>query len=195
MDTETARRLLGVPPGADVSVVRTAYRRLVRSTHPDLTSDAHAAERTIELRLAYELLLEVAVDPGSAPAAAPPTPPPYRAPTTPPAGPPVVVERLDADTVGVGLPPDETLHVVLEVAHRLGDVAYLDPSTGLVEVVVEFLDAPTSSVLVHLQGRATGQTEVVCSIEPLSGGAVPPTEAVTTLLHRTIREVLDDPTR
>ncbi len=199
MDEDVARRLLEVPVGADATALRAAYRRLLRTTHPDVAPGHGAAERTIELRAAYELLLALVVDdPVAGRPTETPTPPPYRpgarrparAATDPADRPaPVDVVRLDADTVGIALPPDETLLVVLEAANRLGEVAYLDPSAGLVEVIVEFIDAPTSSVLVHLQGRATGRTEVVCSIEPLSGGQVPPVEAVTTLVQRTLAEV------
>jgi len=197
VDEDVARRLLEVPVGADATALRAAYRRLLRTTHPDVAPGLGAAERTIELRAAYELLLGLVIDdPVAGRPTETPTPPPYRpgarrrAATDPADRPaPVDVVRLDADTVGIALPPDETLMVVLEAANRLGEVAYLDPSAGMVEVIVEFIDAPTSSVLVHLQGRATGRTEVVCSIEPLSGGQVPPVEAVTTLVQRTLAEV------
>ena len=63
---------------------------------------------------------------------------------------------------------------------------------GLLEIVVEFVGAPTSSVVLSLQGRATGTTEVFCTVEPLSGGEAPPGEAVTHLLWRTLRG--EDPT-
>lgn len=182
MDPERARSLLGVAPGADRATIRAAYRRRVARVHPDVSPSPDATDRTLELRIALEVLLDARPDDASPePAVQAPVPPP------------VLVERRSADTIGVALPPDEVLLVLIDVAHDLGEVAYLDPANGLVEVVVEFLEAPTSSVLLHLQGRATGVTEVVCTVEPLSGGIRPPTEAVTELLRRTIVAALAEP--
>jgi len=189
VDPQRARRLLGLTDTADQQEVRAAYRRLIRITHPDVTATPDAAERTIELRLAYEVLRSDDAPTDQVPPDLGGADPVGGNEVVDEAG-PVSVERVDADTIALGLPPDETLLVVLDVAHRLGEVAYLDPSAGLVEVIVEFLDAPTSSVLIHLQGRGTGQTEAICSIEPLSGGSVPPTEAVTNLLQRTLEDAL-----
>jgi len=182
MDPERARSLLGLVPEADRATIRAAYRRRVARVHPDVSPSPDAADRTLELRVALEVLL--GADPDEAP-----TDPAVH----PPAAPSVLVDRRSADTIGVALPPDEVLLLLIDVAHDLGEVAYLDPANGLVEVVVEFLEAPTSSVLLHLQGRATGVTEVVCTVEPLSGGLRPPTEAVTELLRRTIVSALAEP--
>jgi DnaJ-domain-containing protein 1 len=38
-------RVLGLPPGADVTDVKRAYRKLVRETHPDLHPEATADEK------------------------------------------------------------------------------------------------------------------------------------------------------
>ncbi|MFI5044308.1 MAG: hypothetical protein ACHQDC_05905, partial [Acidimicrobiales bacterium] len=57
------------------------------------------------------------------------------------------------------------------------------------EVVVEFIEAPTSSILMTLQCRATGVTDVFVNVEPLSGGDAPPSDAVTRLLFRTLLEL------
>jgi hypothetical protein len=93
---------------------------------------------------------------------------------------------VDAETIGIPAPAVEVVPLLIEAAHRLGDITYLDPGAGLLEVVVEFVGAPTSSVVLSLQGRAIGLTEVFCSVEPLSGGEAPSAEAVTQLLHRTL---------
>lgn len=186
MDPGRARSLLGLEPGADVVTIRAAYRRRIARVHPDVSALPDASDRTRELRTALEVLLARIDD--TAPEPAPVTRPP-----TGPAGggaPGVAVDRRSEDTIGVALPPDEVLLLLVDVAHDLGEVAYLDPANGLVEVVVEFVEAPTSSVLMHLQGRATGVTEVVCTVEPLSGGVSPPTEAVTELLRRTLASAL-----
>jgi hypothetical protein len=99
----------------------------------------------------------------------------------------VVVTVVDADTIGLDAPPAEALALLVDAAHRLGEVSYLDRAAGLVEVVVEFTEAPTSSVLMSLQGRSSGTTEVFCTVEPLSGGEAPPPAAVVALVARTLR--------
>ena len=100
---------------------------------------------------------------------------------------------VDDETIAVHAPGDEALLAVIDAAHRLGEIGYLDPSAGLLEVIVEFVEAPTSSVVLSLQGRANETTEVVCSVEPLSGGGSPPVDAVVRLLLRTLRG--EDPAR
>ncbi len=56
--------LLGVKPGASAEDVRAAYRRLVKSCHPDQFQDAAqqraAQEKLIKLNLAYEAALKFA---------------------------------------------------------------------------------------------------------------------------------------
>ncbi len=56
--------VLGVKPGADEQTVRAAYRRLVKSCHPDQFQDAqqqkNAQEQLIRLNLAYETALKLA---------------------------------------------------------------------------------------------------------------------------------------
>ena len=56
--------VLGVKPGSDEQTVRAAYRRLVKSCHPDQFQDAQqqktAQEQLIRLNLAYEAALKLA---------------------------------------------------------------------------------------------------------------------------------------
>ena len=56
--------LLGVKPGASAEEVRAAYRRMVKSCHPDQFQDAAqqraAQEKLIKLNLAYESALKFA---------------------------------------------------------------------------------------------------------------------------------------
>ena len=56
--------VLGIKPGADEQTVRAAYRRLVKSCHPDQFQDAQqqktAQEKLIRLNLAYESALKLA---------------------------------------------------------------------------------------------------------------------------------------
>lgn len=201
---DEARALLGVTSD-DPAVLRAAYRRRLRDVHPDVSGASDAAEATMQVTAAYHLLLTpapptrgrtagAASRPGgrgrsrtaqgrpSASQGAPPTPRRREGPT-------VRANVVDTTTVAVEGTRAEALAAVLEAAHRLGEVGYLDTSAGLVEVIVEFVEAPTSSVVFTLQGRSHGVVDVFCSVEPLSGGESPPADAVTRLVAETLRAI------
>lgn len=197
MSESEALDVLGLPRGADAQRIRRAYRRLLRSTHPDLSASADATAATVRLTVAYRTALDhLARAPVADPAGTDaPTPAQPRAhhPEVPGTGSEGVhVHLVDAETIGVAAPAGEVLPMLLDAAHRVGEVSYLDPAAGLLEIVVEFVDAPTSSVVLSMQGRATGTTDVFCTVEPLSGGPAPSAAAVTQLLLRTLRG--EDPT-
>ena len=181
MSVEEAARVLDVATGASADDLRAAYRRELRRTHPDVNAARDATERTVALGLAYRVLLTAPAPPSPSRS---PSPPPPRAPDD--SG-PERVHLVDDETIAVHAPAAEALLAIIDAAHRLGEIGYLDPSAGLLEVVVEFVAAPTSSVVLSLQGRANGTTEVFCSVEPLSGGASPPVAAVVRLLLRTLQ--------
>ena len=204
VQADQARRLLGVAEGADVTVLRAAYRRLLRTTHPDVSERRDANARTVELTAAYRLLASLPAEPeaGAAHGGTPGGPDaPNRSAHAAGASGHVEARRvvdvalLEEQTIGIAAPPDESLLLLLEAAHDLGEVSYLDPSAGLLEVVVEFVEAPTSSILLSLQGRATGITEVFCTVEPLSGGEAPPGDAVARLVVDTLLGAFEDAPR
>lgn len=196
MQVEQARRILGVGVDDDSAVVRAAYRRLLLQTHPDVSSSEQATALTVRLTQAYTVLVdrpapEGAAGPAGSQAAPPPhqpAPPSEPVPEPAPVPEPVVAGLVDADTFAVAAPADEVLLLLVDTAHALGEISYLDPSAGLVEIIVEFVEAPTSSVLLSMQGRATGVTDVFCTVEPLSGGEAPPSDAVTRLVLQTLVE-------
>ncbi len=202
MQADQARRLLGVAEGADAPTLRAAYRQLLRRTHPDVSDRGDATARTVELTAAYQLLasLEPEPEPPAVPSdgAQPDRPGPRRgSPDQERVRRPrrIEVALLTDQTIGIAAPPDEALLLLIEAAHDLGEVSYLDPAAGLLEVVVEFLEAPTSSILLSLQGRATGITEVFCTVEPLSGGEAPPAGAVARLVVDTLIAAFEDAPR
>jgi hypothetical protein len=182
MRRSEARALLGVT-GDEPDELRAAFRRRLRAVHPDLNPSPDASEATRRLTAAYHLLLQPAGR-SEVPAEAPrPTrPPPPGAPRE--AG--LEVRVLDDSTVAVAGARDEVLDALVDVADVLGELVYLDAHAGLVEVVVEFIDDPTSTLTMSLQGRADGTVEVNCGVEALSGGAAPPTDAVTRLVAGTL---------
>ena len=183
---DAARLLLGVEAACSEAEIRAAYRMLLLRTHPDINSKADATERTMALTSAYLLLTSLVVDP--APAAAQqeePTAPQSRRRAQKKEE-EIEILLLGDLTISVAAPASETLMLLIDMAHELGEISYLDPSAGLLEIVIEFVEEPTSSVLLSMQGRGNATTEVFCSVEPLSGGISPPADAVARLLHRTL---------
>ena len=79
----------------------------------------------------------------------------------------IAVAKLADDTIGIGAPGPETFAVLLDACHRLGEVTYVEPCSGLIQVLVEFVDGPVCQLLLTLQGRATGVTEAFCTIESI----------------------------
>jgi hypothetical protein len=100
----TAYALLGLSEQATAEQVTHAYRRLAKSTHPDVTGplDRDAASRFASLTAAYHLLLDAssAPPPSSSSPAAPPSPPPSEA-RTPRTAVPVPV-RFTRPVISVG---------------------------------------------------------------------------------------------
>ena len=162
--------MLGVADGEGWAEVRAAYRRRIRTAHPDAhaTGDAAAAVRLNE---AYAVLRRARQGgtPGAAPVPPPPPPPPE-----------VGVAVLGNDTVLLAAPPDEALAVLLEGAHRVGSVSYVDRSCGIFEAVVR-QDGEACSLVVTVQGRAHG-TEALLTLEALERVASLPTERVLVRL-------------
>lgn len=192
MARATAAHVLGVEETADLAEVRRAYRRLIGRHHPD-RAGAGATENATEINLAYAVLRTTAPAgqpsdrPAPTPAETEPTAAAKTAAAEPPTVPPTTVGVTgDDDTLAIALPPDEAFLAVLDAGHQLGEVTYVDPDNSLLEVVVSFLEAPTSSVVVTFQGRAD-HTDAFCTIESLGAGPPPPLADVVSLLAAAIR--------
>jgi curved DNA-binding protein len=56
MDFKDYYKILGVEPTADEKVIKTAYRKLARKYHPDVSKEAGAEEKFKEASEAYEVL-------------------------------------------------------------------------------------------------------------------------------------------
>lgn len=56
MDFKDYYKILGVATDADLKAIKTAYRKLARKFHPDVSSETDAAERFKEVAEAYEVL-------------------------------------------------------------------------------------------------------------------------------------------
>jgi hypothetical protein len=90
-------------------------------------------------------------------------------------------EVLEGDTIRLAMPPDEAFLRLLEAAHRIGDVTYVDRSCAIFEALVSVEGEGTCSLVVSLQGRAHG-TEAFCTLEAIEHVASPPVRHVTEAL-------------
>lgn len=165
MDVEAARRVLGVGAAVDGDGLRRAYRSRLLATHPDLGGGPGDVEAVVA---AYRVLVD-------APAEAPPPPPSS-----------VVV---DGDTVAAELPAGDLFVLLCEVGEAIGTVTYADPDAGLLEVQVRLAGYGPCSVVLTLQGRATGVTEAWCTVETLAGGPPPAASEVAELLAAGLRTI------
>ena len=181
MTPSDARALLGVSPQATHDEVRAAFRAQIGRHHPDVNPAPGTSAHAMALIEAWEVLsVEPAVtDP-------PGTDPPI---TDPPITDPPVTGPLAAWATGSSVmaaaPADEVMLWLIDAAHRVGDVTFLDMAAGLVEALVEFVDGPVVTLTLSLQGRVAAGTEVFISMEPWSRPPrpdLPDPDAVARLL-------------
>lgn len=197
MSAAEAAQVLDVAPGADWHDVRVAFRRQIRSHHPDHAGDASAAQAA-QIIEAFRTL-----DPGrtrpppssdqsrtagtdGSPAAEPPPPVTARPRWASPEHGAPPVARLDADTIAVAAPADETFRWLVEAANDIGEITYLDRSGPILEVLCRFEGEPATSLMITLQGRADG-TEAFCTVDSIEARPAPPAEAVVDLLELALR--------
>mgnify|MGYP005609339707 FL=1 len=171
-----ARALLGVSPQATHDEVRAAFRAQIGRHHPDVNPAPGTSARAMALIEAWEVL-------GVEPAV---TDPPV---TDPPITDPPITGPLAAWATGSSVmaaaPADEVMLWLIDAAHRVGDVTFLDMAAGLVEALVEFVDGPVVTLTLSLQGRVAAGTEVFISMEPWSRPPrpdLPDPDAVARLL-------------
>ncbi len=96
------------------------------------------------------------------------------------------VVRVDGDTLRLDAPADEAFRWLVEAAHDVGEITYLDRSGPILEILGTFEGEPATSLLVTLQGRLDG-TDALCSAESIEARPGPPTAAVVDLLELALR--------
>jgi hypothetical protein len=183
-----AARLLGVAPTAPWDDVRRAYRAQIRTHHPD-RSGGRSSDRATAIIEAYRVLSTersaAGARPGPADGSRTGAPTARRVPPRPhldtAAGAPPVV-RTEPDALLVRAPADEAFRWLVEAAHDVGEITYVDRSMPILEVLCRFEGEPATSLLLTLQGRAEG-TEVLCTVESIEARPAPPTAAVVDLLE------------
>jgi hypothetical protein len=166
VEVAAAYEVLGVGADAAWADVRHAYLRLVREHHPDTAADeADAGVRTVRTALiteAYSALLANRE--------------PVRA--GPPSFSPHVEETSLADALDGGrrvllaAELDDAFVAMLEVAHLVGVVSYVDRQSAVLETIVTAAPGEATSLLVLLEpAEDIGVTEAYLGVEPLGGHA------------------------
>ena len=192
MDRADAERVLGVAADAPWPDVQQAFRALIRRRHPDLaghgaTDDAALIIQAFGVLDAAHRHPTVAGNPANAATTAGRARP---APSTPPPRPriePTTIVRIDDDTIGLGAPADEALVLLVEAAHDIGEVSYLDRSVPILEAICQFEGTPATSLVVTLQGRSDG-TEAFCTTESIEARPGPPTRDVVDVYESLLRQ-------
>jgi hypothetical protein len=180
MDVDEARQVLGVAAGSSAAEERSAFRRRLRRTHPDVAGpSADAGVAVARLTRALAVLRAARAAP-----APPPPPPPAAAP--PPPAPPATTTEPGDDSLLLDAPADEAFVALLEATHLIGEVTYVDGRLGLLEAVLADGAGTPCQLLVTLQGRAMG-TEAFCTLEPLGTDPCPPVADVVAALAAALR--------
>lgn len=179
MDGAEALASLGLEPGADWSTIKVAYRDQIRSHHPDLTRSTGDGERAATIIEAYAVLAKLARS-GKLPVPAPRT---TRAPTPstrPPAG--------EAGTKAVlTVPPGALFEQLVDAAHNVGDVSYIDTETRTVQLLVHFPGWPPSQLTCQID-RHGRDTVIVSTLESLDTRPAPPIQSVVARLEDQLRD-------
>ena len=174
VEIDDARRILGVDETADESTLRAAHRRRIRLAHPDAGGSAAAAARVND---AWALLRGLD------------GPPEPRAPVEPRRKPSPVPAATPPDVDGyyrVDVEPGELLARLAEAGHDVGEVVFVDPLGGLIEIVVG--DAPAVGQLAVAVGATSGAgTEVAFTLEPLGVTPAPPIGPIVDALMAAVR--------
>lgn len=170
--------MLGVAPGADAATLRAAFHTALRAHHPDTTAwPDGAGERTATVVEAYRLLRDER--PPEAEAETRPAPAP--APTSTRADEPAVVEVIGAEALWVGVDARAVGGALVEVADELGDVSYVDRSSGLLQLTVRPDGGPTCWFTLSTHPRPGGAV-VVATLESIEAAPTPPAGALLLAL-------------
>lgn len=184
MDVVEARAVLGVASSTGWDDVRAAYKRLIRAAHPDVAGPA-ASQHAARVNAAYTVLARARRGGTLHPPAVPPQP------RTPPVS-AVPVEVLDGDTIHLDCPSDEAFARLIEAAHTIGEITYVDRSCAIFEAIVPIIGEGACSLVISLQGRAEG-TDAFCTLEAIEHVAQPPVRHVTAALVAALRAATRDP--
>ena len=185
MDVTRARRLLGVQDDAGPVELRQAYREQLFALHPDRHDIGADAVRSVIDAYRFLSRSDAAPPLGSGVECTASEVGTEERRAVPDDG----IWLIGPDTIAMAMPTDDAYLRLLEVAHRIGDVTYVDRSCALMEVLLRTRDGTTMSLVISLQGRATGHTEAFVTLEPLDlvRGPLPEVADLTELVVSQLR--------
>jgi hypothetical protein len=172
VDTHEARLILGLRIGANEDEIRAAHRRRIRRVHPDAGGSAREAARVNEAVRALR-----------AAGGERPLPHPGPAPRTSP----MVASPTDARPVDVDQfflidgEPGDLLSRLAEAGHVVGEVIFVDPHGGLLEIVVGAPPA-VGQLAVTVGDVGAAGVPVSFTLEPLGVTPAPPIIEVVAAL-------------
>ncbi|MEO9224726.1 MAG: J domain-containing protein [Acidimicrobiales bacterium] len=193
--------VLGLQPGVAWIDVRSTYRTMIRTHHPDRAGPS-ATGRAATITEAYAVLeatwgdhaavVESRTSPGKDAAGAPSSAHEGSVDATAArtsAWQGGSVEVIGGDSVALDTDVESAFAVLLDAAYDIGEVSFVDSSMGLVETVVKFAGTPSCSLVVTMQGRSD-HIEAFCSIESLEGTTAPPVTPVVEVFADLVRQRL-----
>lgn len=195
VDLDEAQVVLGVGPDDEWQVVQGAYRRLIRVAHPDLAGPAGTL-RAARLNEAYTVLAQArrSQTPGTtrgthgekSPHTRPSRPRARREQATSAASGVRLGDPADgADTLLLRATPDTAFMRLLEASDELGEISYVDRSSGVFEVIVPH-DGETCSLLVIIEHHRHGAV-AYCTLESLERVASPSATSIVGRLAAALR--------
>lgn len=202
-DQTAARSTLGVDSNADFSAIKQAYRDRISKAHPDIAG-VGATGAAAELNAAYHVLSRANrsgdLDMSStSTTTASPVPGDEDQMQRRPTGEHLDVEtatdirRIGDDTLVLSSPPGESFRRLIEAAHGLGEISYIDRSAAILEAVVRLDDDTSASLVISLQRRAhDGSCEAFVTLEALSRAESLDVSGVLTQLAQLIPPALEN---
>lgn len=186
VDVDEARAILGVGASDDWGVVRTAYRNLIREAHPDLAGPSRTRQAA-RLNEAYVVLTRERRQrrSGGGKAAGTKAPKPAPRPAAPPrpsgrpggargaAWGPISSVADGMEQVDLPMSPAQAVVCLVAAGHAVGEVSYVDRSSGVVEVIVQH-EGESCSLLAMVESDADGSARVLFALEALQRVASPP---------------------
>lgn len=161
---DRALAVLGLQGRPSWDEVRSAYRSLVRAVHPDIARTDAATARTAEINEAFAQLRQRTED---GRLALPPRPA-------------VAPRAAHQPSLVLRSRPGDVYLNLLEAAHELGDVCYLDPEAGLIQILLSDQGAAGAHLLIDVD-RDHDPPRVAFTLESADPSVPPIAEVVTRL--------------
>ena len=172
---------LGVSRVATWEEIRRTYRLLVREAHPDRALDSGpATARTASLNSALDVLA-AATDHGRRP--------------LPPASRPASISTDDTygaavdQAVVLRMPPGDIFVQLLDAAYELGDVNYMDPEAGLIQLILDG-PAPAPALLLIAVDTDTEPPSASFTLDSPDQQTAPPIREIVDRLATVLRRPL-----